>query len=319
MIRYFDVFNGDADGLCALHQLRLAEPREAELVTGAKRDIELLARVTAQAGDEVTVLDVSLYSNRAPLMRLLDGGVRVRYFDHHHAGDVPEHPGLEAHLDTQSGVCTSLIVDRILGGRFRAWAVVAAFGDNLAAAAERAAAPLLLAPGRLARLRELGVLLNYNAYGHSVADLWFDPAELVRELGAFSDPFEFIAGHAAFARLAQGYAEDLARVGELEPLAQSKIAAIYLLPQAAWSRRISGTFANQLANESPLLAHAVLTPRADGALRVSVRAPRGSASSAEALCREFPSGGGRREAAGINALPADQTESFCATYMRYFS
>ena len=53
MIRYFDVFNGDADGLCALQQLRLAEPRAAELVTGAKRDIELLARVDAQAGDEV--------------------------------------------------------------------------------------------------------------------------------------------------------------------------------------------------------------------------------------------------------------------------
>jgi hypothetical protein len=29
---YFDVFNGDADGLCALHQLSLAEPRAARLV-----------------------------------------------------------------------------------------------------------------------------------------------------------------------------------------------------------------------------------------------------------------------------------------------
>lgn len=37
-MRYVDVFNGDADGLCALHQLRLAEPLPAdaqtELVTG---------------------------------------------------------------------------------------------------------------------------------------------------------------------------------------------------------------------------------------------------------------------------------------------
>ena len=40
---YYDVFNGDADGICALHQLRLAEPRPtAELVTGVKRDIRLL-------------------------------------------------------------------------------------------------------------------------------------------------------------------------------------------------------------------------------------------------------------------------------------
>ena len=57
---YFDVFNGDADGICSLQQLRLAEPRESALVTGVKRDIALLKRVQAESGDEVTVLDVSL-------------------------------------------------------------------------------------------------------------------------------------------------------------------------------------------------------------------------------------------------------------------
>ena len=67
---HHDVFNGDADGICALHQLRLAAPRESRLVTGAKRDIELLARVVAQPGDSVTVLDVSLDRNRAGLLRL---------------------------------------------------------------------------------------------------------------------------------------------------------------------------------------------------------------------------------------------------------
>jgi len=39
---HFDVFNGDADGICALTQLRNAQPREAELITGVKRDINLL-------------------------------------------------------------------------------------------------------------------------------------------------------------------------------------------------------------------------------------------------------------------------------------
>ena len=29
-----DVFNGDADGICALQQIRLAEPGESVLVTG---------------------------------------------------------------------------------------------------------------------------------------------------------------------------------------------------------------------------------------------------------------------------------------------
>ena len=50
-MRYFDVFNGDADGICALHQIRLAEPAESELVTGVKREIELLKRVRAGSGD----------------------------------------------------------------------------------------------------------------------------------------------------------------------------------------------------------------------------------------------------------------------------
>ena len=56
----FYAFNGDADGLCALQQLRLADAAPAELITGVKRDIELLQRVPAKAGDCVTVLDVSL-------------------------------------------------------------------------------------------------------------------------------------------------------------------------------------------------------------------------------------------------------------------
>ena len=52
----YDVFNGDADGICALQQLRLQTPRQAELISGLKRDIDLLQRVDAQAGDEITCL-----------------------------------------------------------------------------------------------------------------------------------------------------------------------------------------------------------------------------------------------------------------------
>ncbi|MBS4052635.1 MAG: DHH family phosphoesterase, partial [Methylomonas sp.] len=75
----FDVFNGDADGICALLQLRLAEPADSILVTGVKRDISLLKRVDAKAGDRVNVLDISLDKNRQPLMDLLDRRVEVFY------------------------------------------------------------------------------------------------------------------------------------------------------------------------------------------------------------------------------------------------
>ncbi|HZO01328.1 MAG TPA: acetyltransferase, partial [Burkholderiales bacterium] len=85
-------FNGDADGLCALQQLRLAEGAgPAQLVTGPKRRTALLAAVAAGARDEVTVLDVSFHANRDAVLRLLAAGARVRYFDHHHAGELPAH------------------------------------------------------------------------------------------------------------------------------------------------------------------------------------------------------------------------------------
>ena len=78
MSKSYDIFNGDADGLCALHQLRLDAPRAAELVTGVKRDIALLERVDAQRGDELTVLDVSMKANAQALARALERGARVR-------------------------------------------------------------------------------------------------------------------------------------------------------------------------------------------------------------------------------------------------
>ena len=276
-MRYFDVFNGDADGICALHQLRLAEPLEAELVTGVKRDIGLLQRVRAGAGDRVTVLDVSLERNRAALLALLARGARVRYFDHHAAGEVPSHPGLEPHIDESRGVCTSILVDRYLQGRFRAWAVVAAFGDGMPDAALRLAASLRLEAGPLASLRELGENLNYNAYGDSEADLLVPPADLYRRVSRFADPFRLLEAEPLLERLGQERRADLARAQALALQRDSRHVEAFVLPDAPWARRVSGTFANRLAAADPARAHAVLTPNARGGYSVSVRAPNGGA------------------------------------------
>ena len=46
----------------------MAQPLASTLVTGVKRAIQLLQRVRAQAGDSVTVLDISLDRNRAALL-----------------------------------------------------------------------------------------------------------------------------------------------------------------------------------------------------------------------------------------------------------
>ncbi|MGE5616104.1 MAG: acetyltransferase, partial [Bacillota bacterium] len=216
-MQYFDVFNGDADGICALHQLRLADPLDSRLVTGLKRDIVLLDRVPAQDGDVVTVLDISLARNRSALETLLERGVVVRYFDHHHAGRIPAHDGLETIIDVSGALCTSALVDRHLGGRFRAWAIAGAFGDAMEALAMRLANGAGFDADRVAGLKELGATLNYNAYGDSESDVLVPPADLYRIVSGYADPFELMQREPVIGRIGQMWRLDLERARELPP------------------------------------------------------------------------------------------------------
>ena len=315
---HYDVFNGDADGLCALQQLRLAEPLEATLVTGVKRDIALLSRVPVNSGDSVTVLDVSLDRNREPLLRLLAAGARVRYFDHHFAGDIPRHPRLEAHIGTLPDQSTSLLVDAALGGRYRAWALVGTFGDNFDQAARRAAAPLDLDEAALADLRELGICLNYNGYGERVEDLHFPPDALFRRLAPYADPLEFMRQDEAFATLSLGMASDMEQAAEATAVLATDRHALYILPAEPWARRVGGVLANDLAHGVPDRAHALLTKLPEGGFLVSVRAPLIAPDGADALCRQFPTGGGRKAAAGINCLAETDYDTFVQRFLAAF-
>lgn len=318
MMRYIDVFNGDADGICALQQLRLATPVASELVTGVKRDISLLKRVDASAGDQVTVLDISLDKNREDLQRLLASGVSVFYCDHHFAGEVPASNLLESHIDTAAEVCTSLLVNAYLQGACLPWAVVAAFGDNLFDTAQAAARPLALSDEKLKQLEHLGTLINYNGYGITPDDLYFHPAKLYRAIAPYRDPFAFIEASPDYQRLAAGYAEDIARARML-PMAIDEVAiAVVLLPDAPWTRRVSGVYGNELARAFPDRAHALMTVLPDGDYRVSVRAPLSRKSGADELCMQFPTGGGRKAAAGINVLPAAMFDDFVAAFRQMY-
>lgn len=306
----FDVFNGDADGICSLVQLRLADPRDAHLVTGAKRDIALLERVNAQAGDHVTVLDISLATNRIALERLLASGAAVTYFDHHYAGDPLAHPALDAHLDRSPGVCTGMLVDRYLNGRYRVFAVVAAFGDNLLAAAHGLAASLGLSEQQLAALRDLGDGLTYNATGDRIEDAIVHPAQLYGRLLHHADPFRFMAEGAAFAAIDAARRRDLDLAHAARPAHVLPGATVFILPDEPWARRVRGVFGNAIANGEPDRAHAVLTTDDVGGYTVSVRAPVARRSGADTLCRQFASGGGREAAAGIEHLPREQLDDF---------
>ncbi len=310
-----DVFNGDADGLCALQQLRLAAPASARLVTGTKRDIRLLARVDARAGDEITVLDVSVAANRTALDACLAAGARVRWFDHHHAGEPPTHAAFEAHLDPDPAVCTSLIVDRHLGGRYRAWAIVAAFGDNLHPQAERLAREHGYGDEAIGILRRLGESLNYNAYGDSVHDLHFPPGDLALLMRPYADPLAFARDEDVLATLLRGYEDDLAHAHAVTPALSSHRAAVFVLPGDAWARRAIGAFANELATSAPQRAHAVLAGRTDGSYVVSVRAPIARPDGAYQLCARFPTGGGRKGAGGVDQLPPADVDRFLAAFV----
>ncbi|MEE8434449.1 MAG: acetyltransferase [bacterium] len=315
----FDVFNGDADGICALHQLRLKDPARSTLITGVKRHTRLLEALDPPSGAQLTVLDVAMKENGEHLRRLLQAGCRIRYFDHHFPGEIPEHPRLEAHIDTSPDVCTSLLVDRALDGAFRAWAVTAAFGDNLHDVAREAAAHLGLEPERLEALRELGELLNYNAYGDTLADLHFHPADLYRALSPYADPLDFFHSAPETATLREGYRADMAMAAECKPLLDDGSGRVLLLPGAAWARRVQGIFANRMANERPDQAHVLGVENPDGTLRLSIRAPMERPRGADALARSFPNGGGRAGAAGINSLPPDTLTGFIDRFRQAFS
>jgi len=305
-----DVFNGDADGICALHQLRLANPVTSTLVTGVKRDIALVKQVNASSGDEVTILDISLDKNRDDLVRVLESGAKVRYFDHHFAGDIPQHDNLEVNIDTDANVCTSLLVNTSLHNQFLPWAVTAAFGDNLFTSAETAAEPLGYNSEQLEQLKELGTCINYNGYGASLDDLIYTPIALYELIKPYTDPFDFINNEPGYKRLRDGYYDDLKQAEQIAAEHLTASHALFILPNEKWARRVSGVFANSLAQQFPARAHAMLTQQSDGAYLVSVRAPLENKTGADELCRQFPTGGGRKAAAGINKLPGDQMLTF---------
>lgn len=316
---HFDVFNGDADGLCALHQLRLAEPTESVLVTGVKRDIGLLAHVNASKGDSVTVLDISLDKNRTALDALLVKEVNIRYFDHHYAGDVlPQHPCLETNINTSPDTCTSLLVNDFLQGKYLAWAVTAAFGDNLHTSARNAAKQLNYSESELQTLCELGTCLNYNGYGSCLDDLHFKPVDLYLKMKPYADPLEFVKDEQAYQVLRSGYYDDMALAETVRPEFTDQHTAVYILPDAKWSRRVSGVFGNQLSASAPERAHAVLTVLPGGGFMVSVRAPQVNKTGADELCRGFATGGGRKGAAGINLLPESDLDLFIQRFQHQY-
>ena len=317
---HYDVFNGDADGIIALVQLRLAQPKESVLITGVKRDISLLKQLEGKAVDSVTVLDISLEKNVEPLKTLLANKVDVLYVDHHRTGEIPQSTHLTTLINTDANTCTSLLVNELLKGQFVNWAIVAAFGDNMKQAAKKLSQQQGLTAIEEEKLAQLGVYVNYNGYGRTVDDLHFKPDELYSLLRQYTDPLTLVNEEdSVFTTLASAYHQDMAKAQSATVLADNSICKAVLLDDEAWARRVSGVFGNELANQSPNKAHAVLTLNTDATYTVSVRAPLENKQGADEICIQFPTGGGRAGAAGINNLPQEMLEGFINTMTQYYA
>ena len=308
---FYDIFNGDADGIIALLQLRLAKPLDSQLVSGVKRDIQLVAGVNAQQGDTLTILDISMEKNIQGINDALEKGASVFYADHHRSGNIPVHQQLDAHIDLDANTCTCLIVDKLLAGQFHTWAIVGAYGDNLLTKADALSKQAGLSSEQAGQLKELGTLINYNGYGATVADLHFNPTVLFRLLLAYPSPFDLVQDlNSPLYTLQQAYQDDMARALSIVAMHSSGRLSVFELPNEAWARRISGVYGNLLANKKPDCVHVVLIKNDDVSYLVSLRAPLNNKQGAGELCSQFSTGGGRAAAAGINMLPIEMLTTF---------
>lgn len=316
---YYDIFNGDADGIFALHQYRLKNPLpDIRLITGVKRDIRLLSQIENLQNSQVAVFDISLDSNRPALLHLLQQNNTVVYFDHHFAGDIPESPHLQTHIDPSPDTCTSMLVNTALAGKYCLWAISGAFGDNLHNLANRYAKEQGLTEHQTGQLKELGELVNYNSYGTAIEDLHYHPQDLYKAIAPYASPFVFMEQSPELAALRMGYHEDIAEVMQIQEMKTAGRNRIYILPDTAWARRVTGVFSNLRAREQPGAAHAVISENEDKSLRISVRAPLENRRDADTLCKLFSTGGGRKAAAGINSLPVEQLDAFIEKFLFFY-
>ncbi len=140
------------------------------------------------------------------------------------------------------------------------------------------------------------------------------PEVLAEAMLPYADPLAFVAGTGILAVLAEGYRSDLHEACAVQPEYDLPGVAMLVLPSQRWARRVSGVLANELMQQRPGRALAVLSPRRGGGYVVSVRVPAGRQHGADDFCRGFATGGGRKLAAGINHLAECDVDRFASEF-----
>ena len=214
---------------------------------------------------------------------------------------------MDALISPAPEVCTSALVNGRLRSAFTEWAVVGCFGDNLDTTADTLIDNLSSSVDRDA-LKQLGICVNYNAYGSQPADLHFHPADLYRRMQCHTSPTALLQDDRdLFETLVAAYETDMS--------AARRHLGLSMTTTSRWchSRRGVGTRVSGCMATTWLTSHRTKRTRSDGYRRWlfgKVRAPLNNRTGADAVCRQFETGGGRAAAAGINQLPRDQLGRF---------
>jgi hypothetical protein len=307
---HYDVFNGDADGICSLIQLRLSNPKKGKLITGVKRDICLLKKINPIRRDSVTVLDISMKKNHQELVDFLESGVKIFYADHHQSGDLLTHENLRSYINKSPDICTSLIVNKYLNGKYKEWAIVGAYGDSMDKSAGVISSKLGLSKNDKSQLKLLGECINYNSYGLNKSDLLYHPDLLYKKLKSSYNPFEFIEHEKGiYNNLLDSYRSDISKAKAILPEVEDDNISIIILPDKLWARRVIGVYANLLMHNDKNRAHALMILNKNKSFLVGVRASYNHKNGADVLCSKF-GGGGRSGAAGINNLSQQEKNDF---------
>ena len=240
------------------------------------------------------------------------------YADHHQSGDLLTHESFRSYINESSNICTSLIVNKYLSGKYQEWAVVGAYGDSMNDSARIIANKAGLSKDDRAQLKLLGECINYNSYGTHEEDLMYHPSLLYRVLKRNFNPFEFIINEPdVYNNLLDSYRSDIIKAKAISPEIESDNISVIILPNESWSRRVIGVYANLLMHDNKNRAHVLMILNNNRSYLVGVRAPYNNKIGADILCSMF-GGGGRRGAAGINSLPKQEKEKFIKEFKKQY-
>lgn len=308
------IFNGDADGIIAARIFHGDGEGKGRFITGVKRDTSLLKQLVHLSDLSIWVFDISVEKNIDSLKKLLEKNCMIKWFDHHVSADIPNHRKFLPVINTDSNINTTWLVSNHQK-RFTPWTVAGLFGDSMVEKALNIGKAIDLNEKQIGKLKEFGELLNYNAYGEKVEDLYYSPVGILKQSFNYSNIFDFINQTDIYEILSKGRAEDLQKALKAEQIA----SGIILFPNTAWAKRVIGDYANALSKKEPDLAHAVLVENKEGDFVVSVRSAINQEKNVAAFCSQFPTGGGRIKAGGINKLSQEDLASFISAFIQYFN